>query len=141
MRGYSVVTAALALNVDAKWLDNLLSQNRVDGVSQARQGVQRRLAPRALHVIATVHHLNRELRIPVATALSLAHELWESPLGSDLVDTATLQAGEIELRLSRVAVRERVAAVVAEALEMAPRTRRGRPPRRSLQPSRPAESR
>lgn len=132
MRGYSVGIAALALNVEVKWLDNLLSQNRVDGVSQARQGVQRRLAPAALHVIATVHHLNRELRIPVATALRLAHELWGasgSPDPADTADTATVRADAVELHLNRAEMRERVAAALAEALEMAPRTRRGRPPR------------
>jgi hypothetical protein len=128
MRGYSVATAALALSLDAKWLDNLLSQNRVDGVSHARQGVQRRLAPSALHVIATVHHLNHGLRIPVATALRLAHELWSSPGNSDPADTATVRADALELHLNRAEMRERVAAALAEALEMAPRTRRGRPP-------------
>ncbi len=128
MRGYSVGIAALALGMDAKWLDNLLSQNRVDGVTQARQGVQRRLAPQALYVVATVHHLNRELRIPVGIALRLAHELWDSPGSSDPADTATIRADEVELHLSRAAVRDRVAAAVVEALEMAPRTKRGRPP-------------
>lgn len=129
MRGYSVGIAALALNIEAKWLDNLLSQNSVDGVSQARQGVQRRLAPAALHVIATVHHLNRELRIPVATALRLAHELWGASGSPDPADTATVRADAVELHLNRTEMRERVAAALAEALEMAPRTRRGRPPR------------
>lgn len=127
MRGYSVATAALALSIQYKWLDNLLSQNRVDGVSQARQGVQRRLAPQALHVIATVHQLNRELRMPVGAALRLAHEFWSAPAGSEPGDTTIIRAGEIVLQLDRRAVRERVAAAAAEALEMAPRTRRGRP--------------
>lgn len=128
MRGYSVAIAALALGIEHKWLDNLLSQHRVQGVTQSRQGVQRRLPPAALTVIATVYHLNRELRVPVATALQLAHGLWGAPAGSDSSDVATVQAGELELRLSRAAVRDRIAAAVAEALEVAPRTKRGRPP-------------
>ncbi len=130
MRGYSVGTAALALQVDVKWLDNLLSQNRVAGVTQKKQGVQRRLAPGAMHVIATVHQLNRELQIPVGAALRLAHALWEIPQSSDPPDDAAVRAGEIELRLDRAELRARVAAAVAEALEMAPRTRRGRPPKK-----------
>lgn len=130
MRGYSVATTALALEVDLKWLDNLLSQYRVAGVSQTRQGVQRRLAPRAIHVIATVHRLNRELRIPVATALRFAHDLWESPQNPGSGEMAVVRAGEVALHVSRSEVRARVEAALAEALEMAPRTKRGRPRRR-----------
>jgi hypothetical protein len=127
MRGYSVATAALALGTEIKWLDNLLSHNRVDEVTQARQGVARRLGPGALHVIATVHRLNHDLQIPVGAALRLAHDLWRSPQSPDADDTVTVRSGELELLLRRAAVRVRVAATVAEALEMAPRTRRGRP--------------
>lgn len=130
MRGYSVGTAALALGVEPKWLDNLLSHDRVDGVTHARQGVSRRLGPDALHVIATVHRLNRDLQIPVGSALRLAHELWRSPRIADAADTATLRNGELELHLSRAQLRAHVAAAVAEALEMAPRPKRGRPPKR-----------
>lgn len=127
MRGYSVATAALALGIKYKWLDNLLSQNSVRGVSQTRQGVQRRLAPAALHIIATVHQLNSEFRVPVGAALHLAHELWGAAADSESGDTAMVRTGEVALHLDRDAVSERVAAAVAEALEMAPRTRRGRP--------------
>ena len=130
MRGYSVATVALALGVESKWLDNLLSHNRVDGVTQARQGVARRLGPEALHVIATVHQLNQELQIPVGAALRLAHELWRSPRNGDAADTAAVRNGELELRLARAAVRAGVTTAVAEALEMAPRPKRGRPPRK-----------
>lgn len=129
MRGYSVGTAALALDIDPKWLDNLLSHHRVDGVTQARQGVARRLGPGALHVIATVHRLNRELQIPVEAALRLAHELWQPPGNADPTDTTTVRNGDIELRLARAAIRNRVAVALVEALEMAPRPKRGRPPK------------
>lgn len=129
MRGYSVGIAALALGVEPKWLDNLLSHDRVDGVTQARQGVSRRLGPGALHVIATVYCLNRELQVPVGAALRLAHELWRSPRNADAADTATVRNGELELHLSRARLRAHVAAAVAEALEMAPRPKRGRPPK------------
>lgn len=130
MRGYSVAISALALDTEGKWLDNLLSQHRVDGVTQERQGVSRRLGPGALHVIATVRRLNQELQIPVAAALRLAHELWRSPPNADSDDTATVRNGELELRLSRSELRARIAEAVAEALEMAPRPKRGRPPKR-----------
>lgn len=138
MRGYSVGIAALALGVEPKWLDNLLSHDRVDEVIQARQGVSRRLGPGALHVIATVHRLNGELQIPVGAALRLAHELWRSPQNTDAADTATVRTGELELYLGRAALRARVAEAVAEALEMAPRPKRGRPPKMGRASSQPA---
>jgi len=129
MRGYSVGTAALALTLDPKWLDNLLSQNRVEGVTQARQGIQRKIAPSALYLIATVRGLNRDLQIPVGTALRIAHELWRSPPSSDLGDAAILQVEGITVQVARADVRARVDAALAEAMEMAPRPRRGRPRR------------
>jgi hypothetical protein len=129
MRGYSVGTAALALTLDPKWLDNLLSQNRVEGVTQTRQGIQRKIAPSALYLIATVRGLNRDLQIPVGTALRIAHELWRSPPSSDLGDAAILQVEGITVQVARADVRARVDAALAEAVEMAPRPRRGRPRR------------
>lgn len=137
MRGYSVGTAALALGVEPKWLDNLLSHHGVEGVTQERQGISRRLGAGALHVIATVHRLNRELQIPVGAALRLAHELWRAPQNTDAADTATVLTGEIELRLGRAELRSHVANAVAEALEMAPRPKRGRPPKRGEHPTNP----
>jgi hypothetical protein len=130
MRGYSVATAALALGVEYKWLDNLLSQNKVQGVSQSRQGVQRRLAPAALYVIATVHRLNRGLQIPVATALALAHKLWMPPATGRSGDDATVLFEGISLTVSRAELRALVDDAVVGALEIAPRTKRGRPRRR-----------
>ncbi len=131
MRGYSVAATSLALGVDSKWLDNLLSQNRVEGVTQTRQGVQRRIAPGGLHIIATVHQLNRDFQVPVAAALRFAHELWRIMPGPPS-GTAEIRIGEIALRLNGADVRARVEQALAEALEMAPRTRRGRPPGKGI---------
>ena len=130
MRGYSVATAALALGIEHKWLDNLLSQNKVQGVSQSRQGVQRRLAPGALYVIATIHRLNRGLQIPVAKALELAHDLWLIPGGELSGNPAVVQLDGVSLAVDREELRRLVDEAVAGALEIAPRTRRGRPRRK-----------
>lgn len=130
MRGYSVATAALALGIEHKWLDNLLSQNKVQGVSQSRQGVQRRLAPGALYVIATIHRLNRGLQIPVSRAIELAHDLWRVP-GDELSgNPAVIQLDGVSLAVDREELRRLVDEAVAGALEIAPRTRRGRPRRK-----------
>lgn len=130
MRGYSVAATALALNVDRKWLDNLLSQHRVAGVAQSRQGVQRKLSPGSLHRIATVYSLNRDLLIPVAAAIRLADELWQDSPQTGAGDEAALRFGDITVLIRRAEIRARVEAALADALEMAPRTRRGRPPAR-----------
>jgi hypothetical protein len=127
MRGYSVAATALALDVEPKWLDNLLSQHRVPGVSQSRQGVQRRLAPGAVYRIATIHSLNRDVQLPVAAAVRLAEALWEAPSEAGVPDHASARIGEITVVLPRSDIRARVDAALADALEAAPRKRRGRP--------------
>lgn len=121
MRGYSVTVAALALEVDRKWLDNLLSQNRVPGVRQARQGVQRRLTAGSLHVIEVIWRLNNDLGVPVRKAVEIASKLWESP--------DRLELGPIHLSVDAGAIEAGLAGRLSEAVEIAPRTRRGRPPK------------
>ena len=126
MRSYSVATSALALGITPKWLDNLLSQNRVPGVVQSRQGVPRRIQPGALYLIATAQGLNRDFQIPVATALELAEAIWQAPDSGPL---AAVRVGELALQLNREELRERIEQALVEAIEMAPRPRRGRPPK------------
>ncbi len=127
MRGYSVATAVLALEVDAKWLDNLLSQHRISGVTQERQGVQRRLAPEALYLVAIVDRLNRDFQMPVAASLRVAHDLWSQPRDAGADDAVSVKIGEIRVEVSRADIRARVDAALPEGLEMAPPPRRGRP--------------
>lgn len=130
MRGYSVATTALALGIEPKWLDNLLSQNRVQGVSQSRQGIARTLTPGALYIVATVHRLTRGFQIPVAEALELAHELWRNPASGLPGDRVAISLDGISLAIHREELRTVVDDAVVGALEIAPRTRRGRPRRR-----------
>ena len=129
MRGYSVATVALALDLDSKWLDNLLSQHRVPGVTQSRQGVQRRIQPEGLYLIATAHALNRDFQIPVAAALRIAAALWAGPADRSAKELATFAHGDLTVSVNRGELRGRMERALAEALEIAPRTRRGRPPK------------
>ena len=129
MRGYSVATVALTLDVDAKWLDNLLSQHRVPGVAQARQGVQRRIQPEAVYLIATAHALNRDFQIPVGAALRLAGELWSKDGDVGPEASSTVVQGDLAVSVSRRDLRRRIETALAEAVEIAPRPRRGRPPK------------
>src|SRR5687768_2095673 len=108
MRGYSVATAALALDVDSKWLDNLLSQHRVPGVAQARQGVQRRIQAEALYLIATTHGLNRDFQVPVGVALRLAQALWTRTAAHDPEGSNRVVLGDLSVSVNREELRRRL---------------------------------
>ncbi len=121
MRGYTVVTSAVALEVDFKWLDNLLSHNSVAGVRQARQGVSRTVPFAALRIIAIALDLTRELQMPLPQALNWAARL--SGAGSPA------RGSRVEIALDLDALDRRLLDRLAYAVEVAPVPRRGRPPR------------
>ncbi len=119
-RAYTVATAALALDVPSKWVDNILSHHTVPGVEQQRQGVARKLSIDGLLVLALTAFLIQELGAPAPKAIEIAAALlgnegrYESPRGLSLIlDLAAFQAGLLE----RLEI----------AVEMAPVPRRGRP--------------
>src|SRR5687768_5622247 len=72
MRAYTVATAAVALGVRTKWVDNVLSHRSVPGVSQSRQGVTRRLTVEAVSVLEIALRLTRGFGIPLNRSLDLA---------------------------------------------------------------------
>ena len=120
-RAYTVATAALAIQVPPKWVDNILSHHTIQGVAQQRQGVSRKLGIEGLLVLALTAFLIRELGTPVPKAIEIADVLvssegnYRSPRGfSVLLDLSTFRAVLLE-RLEN-------------AVEMAPAPRRGRPP-------------
>ncbi|MGH7665678.1 MAG: hypothetical protein ACRENI_15520 [Gemmatimonadaceae bacterium] len=123
MRAYDLAAAAGALNVDRKWLSNLLSHHHVADVPRLRQGVLRRIPPRAILTLEIAIHLIRGLGIPIVSALDLAERLREAddhsiPIGPGIrltMDTTSIEAG-LDRRLR-------------EAAESAVPPRRGRPPR------------
>jgi len=119
-RAYTVATAALALDVPVKWVDNILSHHTVPGVAQKRQGVARRLSVDGLLILALTTFLVQELGSPVPRAIGMAEQLlrnegrYESPRGLSLIlDLSTFRNNLLD-RLEN-------------AVEMAPVPRRGRP--------------
>jgi hypothetical protein len=119
-RAYTVATAALAVDVPSKWVDNILSHHTVPGVEQQRQGVARKLSIDGLLVLALTAFLIQELGAPAPKAIEIAAALlgnegrYESPRGLSLIlDLAAFQASLLE----RLEI----------AVEMAPVPRRGRP--------------
>ena len=124
MRAYTVATVAVALRVPAKWVDNTLSHHRVPGASKAKQGIARRLTPEAVVVLAIAIILSRSLAVSAGRSISIARELFRAG-GSE----ATYELGDAgELRLDVAAIESRVMHRLAEAVEIAPIPRRGRPP-------------
>ena len=121
MRGYTVVTSAVALGVDYKWLDNLLSHHAVAGVRQARQGVSRTVPYSSLRIIAIALELAAGLQAPLPHALTWAHRIssGENP-GS---------VGRVRIEVDLGGIDNWLGERLAYAVEVAPIPRRGRPPK------------
>lgn len=119
-RAYTVATAALALEVSAKWVDNILSHHTVPGVAQQRQGVTRKLSVDGLLVLAITAFLIEELGAPMLKVIGIAEVLlqnegrYKSPRGLSVT---------LDLSAFRTSLLERL----ENAVEMAPVPRRGRP--------------
>ena len=123
-RAYTVATAALALEADAKWVDNILSHHDVRGIKRIQRGVRRALPPESILILAVARSLCDDLGLSAARALALAEEAVAAP--------------GVEQRLSRtLAVSIDVGTIAAElkerldrAAEIAAVPRRGRRPHR-----------
>ena len=104
-----------------KWVDNVLSHNRVAGVVSQRQGMSRRLTIEGLLVLALAALLIRELGIPTPKALAVAEDLAKNEGRHDA-------GGEVTLALDLSAFRSQLLAKLERAVEIAPLPKRGRPP-------------
>ena len=122
MRSYSIAITSLAIDAPTKWADNLLSQHSIPDVINARRGVARRIRHSALIRIAVIRQLHVQLGTGVADGVRIAAQLLDSmPAGVHKSGqiTLTIDLPELERSLNRR---------LADALESAPATRRGRPP-------------
>lgn len=121
-RAYTVATAALAIGMPIKWVDNILSHNTLIGIRQERQGVARRLSVEGLLVLALTALLIQELGLSTARAIIVAE---------GIVSTggrySAAQGVRIELDLT--AFRAGLLEQLEHAVEVAPIPRRGRPPK------------
>jgi hypothetical protein len=126
MPAYSLATAALALGVERKRLENILSRYEIPGTRQGRQGQARRLTRDATINLAAIIQLEDLLSIPASAAADLvktARGLPKSPDGA-----AQFVRGSVILIIDFAAIERALLTQLREALEMAPRPRRGRPP-------------
>lgn len=122
MRLYSVAVAALAVQAPEKWLDNLLSQHSIPEVAHRRRGVSRGVSWTALVHIGLIRALHERLGCGVREAVSLAADLLQLPSGG------TITRGSIAIALDRNVLERDLQQRLEDALESAPRPRRGRPP-------------
>lgn len=127
-RAYTVGTAALALDVSTKWLDNVLSHHQVPGVVQERQGVSRKVGFEGVLRLALGLSLIEDLEVPTAIALRLADRLAEAD------GRHTTKIG-IDICLNLPELRSRLDVRLAHAVEIAAVPRRGRPPHHHSSPS------
>ena len=121
MRLYSVAVASVAIKAPEKWTDNLIAHHDLAGVQARARGVARGISWPALVHIALIRELHTGIGCSVRDAVIFAAALLASPNGSLAAGphlALTFQRERFELELHRQLV---------EALESAPRPRRGRP--------------
>jgi hypothetical protein len=119
-RAYTIATAALTLGTSVKWLDNVLSHNRVSGIARERQGVSRRLTIEGLVGLALAVLLVRQLGLPTARAIAVAENLAKNE-GRYIVPPGLMLT--LDLSSFRADLLERL----ESAVEIAPIPKRGRP--------------
>jgi hypothetical protein len=120
-RAYTVATAALALGMPLKWVDNILSHNKIGGIRQEKQGVARRLSVNGLLALALTALLIHELGLSTTRAITIAEGIM---IGHGRYAREQGLTVEIDLPAFQASLLERLEG----AVEIAPVPRRGRPP-------------
>ena len=124
MRGYTVAAAAVSLGIAPKALDNILIRYEVAGVSRTRQGISRKLSARSVLTLDIALRLSRSAPMPLGTALNLAAIVFEHSHSSIELEKGITLTFDLRLLGTDLDVR------LAEAVEVSPAPRRGRPPLR-----------
>lgn len=126
MRLYSVAVASLAIDAPLKWTDNLIAHHDIPDVRSRTRGVARGVSWAGLVRIALVRELHVALGCGVREAVALSDALLQSPAES-------LKVGRwATVAFDRRALEQDLQRGLAEALESAPRPRRGRPAPRAV---------
>jgi hypothetical protein len=121
MRTLSTASAAVALGVDRKILDNILARESRSLILTGRQGRSRQIPVAALERIAVAFVLNRDLGVSLARGLEIAEQLVDSP-------TASVAVGSLgELTFDMARLRRTLDLSIDEALESVAEPVRGRP--------------
>ena len=121
-RGYTISAVAHALNVEPKWLDNLLTHNNIPRVDRSRQGIARHIPPETVAIIHVTRQLVGALGCSSAAALLVAH--------SAIADGHADIGFGVRLTVDLVGINELLGQRLFDAVQAAPPKTRGRPPRR-----------
>jgi hypothetical protein len=119
-RAYTIATVAVALDVEIKWLDNVLTHYRVPGVLKRKQGISRRLSSEASFILWVAMNLAKSLGVPISRGIDIAKKLVE---GRGLY----ISPEGVSLSLDFAALEKLVEDRLASAVEVAPVPPRGRP--------------
>lgn len=111
------------MDAPVKWVDNLLSHHDVPGCSGGRQGVARRISDLGVLAIAHVRLFASELGMPVSRAVALVRNASDGVTVGPLRTTSGLRIEPSPQMAADLQERLR------DALQAAPRRRRGRPRR------------
>jgi hypothetical protein len=129
MRSVDIKTAAFAVGVSAKWIDNLLSAHELPGIHRGRRGVQRRVTEDGLLAIEIVRLLTVELGMAVRIATNIALDATSRQEGGWA--RAVVPSG-IALLFPMADIQERLRRRLRDAVEAAVPIRRGRPLRSAI---------
>ena len=121
-RAYTIATAALTLELPAKWLDNTLSHIKIPGVRQEKQGVARRITIDGLLVLSIAALLINELGFSLIRAAKLAETLANN-------NGLYTSSGGVGIHLNLEGLKSKLLERLEHAVEVAPIPKRGRPPK------------
>ena len=126
MRLYSVAVASLAIDAPVKWTDNLIAHHVIPDVHSRARGIPRGVSWVGLVRITLIRELHQALGCGVREAVALSDRLLRAP------DHVVTVGRWSTLGFDRRGLEEDLRRRLAEALESAPRPRRGRPARRMV---------
>lgn len=118
MRAVTTATAAAAIGMQKKALDNLLGRLELPEAVSGRQGVDRRIPVSLLSDLLLTAELSDQLGIPIRTAFALARRL----------AAGTIEAGPfLRVHADTVSIQGEVDRQLEVAIETVVRKPRGRP--------------
>jgi len=121
-RAYTIATAALTLEVPAKWLDNTFSHIKIPGVRQEKQGVARRITIDGLLILSIAALLIDQLGVSLSRAVRMAETLASN-------NGVYTSPGGVGIQLDLEGLRFRLLERLEHAVEVTPIPKRGRPPK------------
>ena len=122
MKSITTATAAAAIGVSRKRLDNILAREARRLLPAGRHGRSRRVSIAVVEVIGLGLVLSRDLGSPISKSLGLAERLLASS-GNGVLGLGTLG----HLAFDVVKFRRAIEHAVAESIEQTPTPSRGRP--------------